>query len=124
MDLATINPDAPYVVLGPWKEGSPNSYEQIAHRSGATYYDMGNAYNELKNGLPRDWDNDQKDDEMWRINQQFLDNQIAKHKSFVFTSDPSMLPNRSFGKREYQYILTTGTGYHLEHINGVWVMKA
>ena len=61
------------------------------------------------------------ENEMWRINQRFLDNQIRQGKSFEFTKDPESLPKRSFGEREYNYLKEMK--YNLDNSNGKWVMK-
>ncbi|MDR2973253.1 MAG: hypothetical protein LBV00_00870 [Propionibacteriaceae bacterium] len=84
--LSTQNPGSDIVVFGKWGKGSAESYEQVALRSDATYFDMGEAFNEIKAKLPLS--DDAAREEMWRINQQFLDDQIKQGKTFVFTEDP------------------------------------
>ena len=64
---------------------------------------------------------DEVNDEMWRINQRFLDNQIRQGKNFEFTNNPDALPKRSFGEREYNYLKEMK--YNLDNSNGKWVMN-
>jgi len=122
-NLATMNPDADTVILGKWYADSPNSYEQIAYQANATYYDLGDAYHAIRDQLPADWTPQQVKDEMWRINQQFIDNQIDQGKEFIFTSNPEDFRKDSFGWREYQRI-KENPHYSLEYdpVNNQWKM--
>ena len=55
-------------------------------------------WNALENKYGRDY--------MLSINNQFLDSQIAKEKTFVFTSDPKF--TTGFMKDEYDYLISKG----------------
>jgi filamentous hemagglutinin len=48
---------------------------------------------------------------MWAVNKQFLDNQIAQGKSFLFTVDPlplTKVPKPIFTALEYQHLRNNG----------------
>lgn len=59
-----------------------------------TYFDLGDKWNEIKKLV------NESDDEMWRINKQFIDDQKALGKEFYFSHEPwkaqSLLPHESF----------------------------
>lgn len=48
------------------------------------------------------------DQNMWNINQAFLDQQISQGKSFVFTSSPAYARIGSSMEKEYQYLSSQG----------------
>lgn len=56
--------------------------------------------------------------ELWRINQNFLDKQIAKSKIFEYTKNPAELEFNSFGYKEYKYLQEKGYQFH--ESNGMW----
>lgn len=120
--LAELNPDAQTVTLGPYTgETAVDSYDQIAYRAGNTFYSMGKSgWDNIVNKLIEAGITSQKDidNEMWRINQNFLDKQIAKSKIFEYTKNPESLDDSSFGYREYQYLLKKGYQFH--ESNGMW----
>ncbi|MDG4977697.1 hypothetical protein, partial [Lactococcus lactis] len=100
------------------------SYDQTAFRAGNTFFSMGSKgwdaivkkINEA--GIVKQVD---VDNEMWRINQKFLDNQIRQGKNFEFTTNPESLKPGSFGEKEYNYLKEMK--YNLDNSNGKWVMK-
>ncbi|MES2415607.1 MAG: hypothetical protein V4614_17570 [Pseudomonadota bacterium] len=99
---STHNPQALEVVLGRYYANSPQSYEQIAKARGATYFEMG------------DWGKTQGllgADKMWNINKAFLDQQISQGKTFIFTSNPSLLDPRSYGYREFIHLKDSGYSF-------------
>lgn len=59
--------------------------------------------------------------QMWQINQNFLDKQIAKNKAFEYGQDPKTLPKSSFYFQEYLYLLDHGYQFH--ESNGVWTSR-
>lgn len=127
--LAEISGKTTVVTLGsfvPLKVGSDKaqSYDQTGFRAGNTFFSMGSkGWNAIVKKLNEAAivDPDEVNDEMWRINQRFLDNQIRQGKSFEFTTDPKTLDERSFGKMEYDYLKEMK--YNLDNSNGKWVMN-
>ncbi|MCT4406355.1 hypothetical protein PEG85_03100 [Lactococcus cremoris] len=127
--LAEISGKTTVVTLGsfvPLKVGSDKaqSYDQTGFRAGNTFFSMGSkGWNAIVKKLNEAGivDPDEVNDEMWRINQRFLDNQIRQGKSFEFTTDPKTLDERSFGKMEYDYLKEMK--YNLDNSNGKWVMN-
>ncbi|WP_270244799.1 hypothetical protein [Lactococcus lactis] len=127
--LAEISGKTTVVTLGsfvPLKVGSDKaqSYDQMAFRAGNTFFSMGskgwNAIVKKLNeaGIVKQVD---VDNEMWRINQRFLDNQIRQGKSFEFTTNPESLKPGSFGEKEYNYLKEMK--YKMDNSNGKWIMK-
>ena len=116
--LAEINAAANVVTLGSYVANSTSSYDQTAYRAGNTFYTMGSAgwdaiMDELiKNGIV---DNVKQNEEMWKINQKFLDNQIVKGKIFEFTVNPTTIPRKKYGYQEFEYL--QNNGYHLVELN-------
>ncbi|MFR6494181.1 hypothetical protein LL046_05870 [Lactococcus lactis subsp. lactis] len=127
--LAEISGKTTVVTLGsfvPLKVGSDKaqSYDQTAFRAGNTFFSMGSkGWDAIVKKLNEAGivEPDEVSDEMWRINQRFLDNQIRQGKSFEFTTDPKTLDERSFGKMEYDYLKEMK--YNLDNTNGKWVME-
>lgn len=96
---STVNPNGTEVVLGRFIAGDPDSYEQVARRLGATFFEM------------LDWKTVEGQigtDKIWSINKAFLDQQIAAEKSFLFTSNPVKLDPRSFTAKEFRHLLDNG----------------
>jgi len=114
--LATSDPRGGVVVLGKTYPDSPHSYEQIAYRTRATYFDMGDAWAGVRNRFPAGWPEEAKDLELWRISQQFLDDQIAAGKAFRFTSDPYQFLEGTFCWMQFEYLL--GAGYEVADEDG------
>jgi hypothetical protein len=120
--LAELNPDAQTVTLGPYTgETAVDSYDQIAYRAGNTFYSMGKSgWDNIVNKLIEAGITNQDDinAELWRINQNFLDKQIAKDKIFEFTVNPSDIDRTKFAYKEYLYLKEKGYQFH--ESNGVW----
>lgn len=96
---ATHNDDALEVVLGKYIPDSLNSYDEVARSRGATYFSMG------------DWNvvsGEVGETQMWEINRSFLDQQMAKGKTFLFTSDPYKAISGSFTQKELNYLVSKG----------------
>ncbi|GAB2027559.1 hypothetical protein [Lactovum odontotermitis] len=120
--LASKNSDADTTTLGKWQPNA-NSYEQVAYEKGSAYYDLGNdGWNMAEVALKENGivDKIQIKNEMWRINQQYLDDRIKIGNTFEFTSNPSDFLPKSFGAREYKYLVSKG--YKLVNENGMWRM--
>ena len=74
--FATHNNYSNKVGLGKYIEGSPNSYEVLSRKYRYTYYNMPQKYYSKAKMILGD-------DNMWLINQTFLDQQMALNKIFV-----------------------------------------
>ncbi len=99
---STQNASSSEVILGPYIAGSASSYDAVAQAQGATYFSMS------------DWSTVQSQlgaENMWNINQAFLDQQIAKGKSFAFTVDPTTVRSNSYTEMEYQYLQNKGYSF-------------
>ena len=98
---STHNGAADEVVLGKHLAGSKESYEVVAQSRGATYFSM------------PDWSTVRQqmnfsNENMWLINREFLDQQIVRGKTFLFTSDPRLVSPISFTYKEYNYLRQVG----------------
>ncbi|UFH58041.1 hypothetical protein [Sulfurovum mangrovi] len=104
---ATHNPDADTVVLGKYIPDSDQSYEKIADSMDATYFELpGSSWDDAVSKY--DYDN------MWEINKQFLDNQINEGKEFIFTVNPTDIPEGKFTRMEYDYLKSQGYSLNKE----------
>jgi RHS repeat-associated protein len=73
--FGTHNNRSKQVGLGKYIEGSPNSYEVLSRKFGYTYYEMKPSYwNKMFEVLI---------DNVWNVNQAFLDQQLSLGKTFV-----------------------------------------
>lgn len=116
--LAEINSSAKVVTLGSYVHNSTTSYDQTAYRADNTFFSMGSeGWNTIVKKL-EEAGITEIGNEMWRINEKFLENQIGAEKSFEFTLDPNTLVKESFGYREYNYLMNQG--YQLQHLNNLW----
>ena len=61
-------------------------------------------------------------EEMWRINKQFLDNQIAKGKTIRLSHDPK-IEDGSYFNREIDYLKSKEYIIDDESIGGIWYAK-
>jgi hypothetical protein len=121
--MATVNPASGELVLGPLFPKSTKSYEQIAHANGATYFNMGEAYERIYADLEADVGPENAREAMWRIKRQFLDQQLAKGKTVYFTVDPRSLPKPSETYKEWTYIQKRlGGEVKLKKIGQCWVV--
>ena len=77
--FATHNNSSNKVGLGKYIKGSPNSYEALSQKYGYTYFEMETKYwNKMAQALG---------DNVWNVNQAFLDQQLALGKTFVMLSN-------------------------------------
>lgn len=113
---ATHNSSAEVVTLGKYKQNGV-SYLDIAKKYEDTYFDMGaegwNKALKMVNG---------NKEEMWRINKQFLDNQIAKGKTIRLSHDPK-IEDGSYFNREIDYLKSKEYIIDDESIGGIWYAK-
>lgn len=112
---ASHNTNSDTTVLGKWSVGD-DSYINVAKSQDASYFDLGND----------GWNNASEmvggnEAEMWRINQQYLDQQIAKGSDFIFSHEPNISSPyyNGFYKREIQY-LTEVKGYTIVQEGKYW----
>ncbi len=72
---------------------------------------MGKAYDELSSRLPTNaegWNEQMRRKEMWRINEAYLDGEMAQNKPIIFTSDLKDAPDWTFSYWEYEHLLANG----------------
>lgn len=94
------NKKADAVVLGKFEKGSNASYDAVAQELDAQYFDLD------------DWDElaDQfSPDEIWKINERFLDIETSSGREIYLSHDPAMYEgDGSFYSREIQYLYDNG----------------
>ena len=108
---ATHGPaDADRIVLGKYENGGPTAYTNIAKNMDAQYFQIDN------------WDELAKkysDDELWKINEKFLDAQTSSGRKIYLSHDPKKYMGKGqFYSREIQYLLDKG--YHFVKEGGFW----
>jgi hypothetical protein len=89
------------VMLGMWDGGGANSYITKAGKN-HTYFDFGNKWDEVYRLVNK------SDDEIWKINKEFIDRQKSAGKEFWFSHDPFSPKNEQFFAREVNYIIDLG----------------
>jgi hypothetical protein len=121
--MAAVNPGSDKLVLGTWERNDPRSYEQVAHAAGATYFDMGEAYDQIYAILKRTVGKGGADAAMWKINQRFLDQQLAQGKTVYFTVDPRTIVRWRATYKEWTYIKDQlGGNVTLEQVGDCWMV--
>ena len=93
--LATKQGNKSKVMLGKFENGGALGYKARAGTE-YTFFDFENKWDEAYNLVNKN------DDEIWRINQKFIDNQKALGKEFYLSHDPSIATGFYF--REVQYL--------------------
>jgi len=108
---ATRNPHSDKLVLGHYAhEGS--SYQKVASHYEATYFKVEN-WNEVTKGLSQD--------EIWRINEIFLTQQLRQGKQVLFSYDPLKAKPGSFFEKEVYFMQELG--YRFQQKNQ-WTWEA
>ena len=108
------NIDSDTVVLG-----STGKYDIIAETEGYTYFKMSDdVWTSLEKESGGNYD------EIWKVNQQFIDEQIAANKNILLSNDPYQGyyfddGARRFYQREIDYILSKGYTFELTS-DGLW----
>lgn len=88
------------VVLGKFNEGEATSYDKVAEAFDAQYYNLEN-WDELAQTY--------SDDEMWRINERFLERQIESGHEIYLSHSPDVKPDdTSFFAREIKTLRDAG----------------
>lgn len=96
--FATKQNDKSKVMFGMWDGGGVNSYTSKAGTE-YTYFDFGDKWDELYNLVNK------SDDEIWKINKEFIDRQRSANKEFWFSHDPFSAKNEQFFAREVNYFI-------------------
>ena len=102
--------NAEYVVLGKYDNGGPTSYVEVAKDMDAQYFQLDN-WNELAEKY--------SDDEIWKINEKFLDIQMSSGREIYLSHDPKKsLGDGTFYAKELQYLKENG--YRIVDEGGIW----
>jgi hypothetical protein len=98
---ATRNPGSNKLVLGHFaRQGT--SYQRVAAHYRATYFKV-NDWNTVTKGLNQD--------EIWRINETFLTQQIRQGKQVLFSQNPAAARPGSFFEREVDFLRDLGYSF-------------
>ena len=102
--------NAESVVLGKYGDGGPTAYTNVAKDMDAQYFQLDN-WDELAAKY--------SDDEIWKINQKFLDIQTSSGREIYLSHDPKLYKgDGSFYSREIQYLIDNG--YKFVDEGGIW----
>ncbi|WP_227021022.1 fibronectin type III domain-containing protein [Arenibacter algicola] len=112
IELTTKNADANKVMFGMWDGGGASSYVTKAGNN-HTYFDFGEKWDEAYKLV------NESDDEIWRINKEFIDQQRAANKEFWFSHDPFSPKNEQFFAREVNYLIDLGVTDFVKE-NDLW----
>ncbi|MCR9145487.1 MAG: hypothetical protein NXI24_24825 [bacterium] len=102
---ATRNPNSSKLVLGHYAVKG-QSYQKVAASLKATYYKVED-WNTVTKGLSRD--------EIWKINEAFLNQQIKQNKRIFFSHDPLKARPGSFFADEVDYLRASGYSFRRVH---------
>lgn len=98
------------VVLGKYGDGGPTAYTSVAKDMDAQYFQLD------------DWDElagKYSDDEIWKINEKFLDIQTSSGREIYLSHNPAdYIGDGSFYSREIQYLIDNG--YEFVEEGGIW----
>jgi len=98
------------VVLGKYGDGGPTAYTSVAKDMDAQYFQLDN-WDELAARY--------SDDEIWKINEKFLDIQTSSRREIYLSHNPEdYLGKGQFYSRELQYLLDNG--YKFVDEGGIW----
>ena len=98
------------VVLGKYGDGGPMAYTSVAKDMDAQYFQLDN-WDELAARY--------SDDEIWKINEKFLDIQTSSGREIYLSHNPEeYLGKEQFYSRELQYLLDNG--YKFVDEGGIW----
>jgi hypothetical protein len=106
---ATNNPNSRIVVIG---KNTPysNSYQRVAQRRGATFFEVDEA-------TWNSWERLYGRDNIWYINEQFMRTQLAQNKTFILSHDPNTATG--FFLREVNFL--RANGFHFIPDGDVWL---
>ena len=98
------------VVLGKYGDGGPTAYTSVAKDMDAQYFQLDN-WDELAARY--------SDDEIWKINEKFLDIQTSSGREIYLSHNPEdYLGKGQFYSRELKYLLDNG--YKFVDEGGIW----
>ena len=97
------------VVLGKFDDGGPTAYSTIARETGSQYFELDN-WNELSSKY--------SEDEIWKINEKFLDIQTSSGREIYLSHDPNGAWGTSFYAKELKYLVNNG--YHFVQEGNLW----
>ena len=98
------------VVLGKYGDGGSTAYTSVAKDMDAQYFQLDN-WDELAARY--------SDDEIWKINEKFLDIQTSSGREIYLSHNPEeYLGKEQFYSRELQYLLDNG--YKFVDEGGIW----
>ena len=95
---ATRNASSDTLVLGHFSRKG-TSYQKVAAHYKATYFKVDD-WNSVTKGLSQD--------EIWRINETFLEQQLSQGKRVLFSHDPIKARKNSFFEKEVEYMKALG----------------
>ncbi len=98
---ATRNPNSDKLVLGHFS-GDAISYQKVAAHYKATYFKVDD-WNAVTKGLSKD--------EIWRINESFLTQQLRQGKQILFSHDPLSAKQGTFFEREVNFLRELGYSF-------------
>jgi len=99
------------VVLGKFDGGGPTSYSEVAKNMDAQYFELDN-WDELASMY--------SDNEIWKINEKFLDMQTSSGRDIFLSHNPAEHINtNSFYAKELQYLVNNGYGFK-QIEGGIW----
>ena len=104
--LSTKNPESPVVVLGKFMQDGV-SYLEVAKQSKSSYF-LADNWDRLAGSMTRD--------EMWKINEAFLRQQVASGKQFTLSHNP-YTASGAF-KKEVSFLMKAG--YTFTQDGSVW----
>jgi hypothetical protein len=112
--LATKNGDKNKVMLGMWEgDNIPTSYQNRAKAEGCTYFELDN-WKEIEVLVNKN------EEELWKINKQFIDNQKALNKEFYFSHNPWNYPTDKFRSLEAEYLIDLGAKDFIQINENTW----
>lgn len=95
--------NADIVVIGKFEGGSPNSYNEIAKNIDAQYYEL-DAWDDLNEQYSKE--------EIWKINEKFLDIQTSSGREIYLTHNPQdYIGDGTYYSRELQYLIDNGYSF-------------
>jgi len=103
---ATKNPNSMEVVLGKYNQGGV-SYTKVAEQRGATYFQLDNWDNVVKNVGEKN---------IWNINEAFIRQQASAGKTFILSHDPA----QATGYFAKEVNLLKDMGYSFIKEGSVW----
>ena len=102
--------NASEVVLGKYGDGGPTAYTSIAKDMNAQYFQLDN-WDELVEKY--------SDDEIWKINEKFLDIQTSSGREIYLSHNPEdFIGKNQFYSKELQYLMDNGYRFVVE--GGIW----